>query len=83
MLGQYDFFWKLRDYLIVKAPEQSNKINQLFSNKLFFCRNCNAFWIGYSLYFSGALLTLISSEIALIFAVLNYLMQVDQSIKEE
>lgn len=88
-LSNYQWFWNLKDYLLYKyqsgrlSTKLINLIETIFCNKIFFCRNCNAFWIGFIIYNLISLTTLISSETCLILSLLNYLMQVDQSINED
>lgn len=85
-LSNYQWFWNLKDYLLYKYQSSKriiNLIETIFCNKIFFCRNCNAFWIGFITYSLISLTTLISSETTVILSLLNYLMQVDQSIAED
>lgn len=83
VLSNYKQFWDFKDYVYNKLPNKSKLIESVFCNKIFFCQNCNAFWVGFILFLSGASLNVISPAIAVILSLLNYLMQVDQSIAED
>lgn len=83
VLSGYRWFWDFKDYLYAKFPHKSKLIESVFCNKIFFCQNCNAFWVGFILFLSGASLNVISPATAVILSLLNYLMQVDQSIAED
>ena len=83
VLSGYKWFWDFKDYVYTKFPDKSKLIESVFCNNIFFCQNCNAFWVGFILFLSGALLNVISPATAVILSLLNYLMQVDQSIAED
>ena len=89
VLSGYKWFWDFKDYLLYKyqsgrlSTKIINLIETIFCNKIFFCQNCNAFWVGFILFLSGASLNVISPATAVILSLLNYLMQVDQSIAED